>query len=40
MKWNEGSGLLVTGTDTGIGKTWVSALLVEELQKAARLRSD
>ena len=33
MKWNEGSGLLVTGTDTGIGKTWVSALLVEELRK-------
>lgn len=33
MKWNEGSGLLVTGTDTGIGKTWVSALLVKELRK-------
>jgi len=23
----------VTGTDTGIGKTWVSALIVEELRK-------
>lgn len=33
MKWNEGSGLLVTGTDTGIGKTWVSALLVKEFRK-------
>ena len=29
-KW---PGLLVTGTDTGIGKTWVSALIVEELRK-------
>ncbi|MDB4265504.1 dethiobiotin synthase [bacterium] len=27
-------GLLVTGTDTGIGKTWVSALIVEELRKS------
>lgn len=33
MNWDEGNGLLVTGTDTGIGKTWVSALLVEELRK-------
>ncbi|MGB0326690.1 MAG: dethiobiotin synthase [Akkermansiaceae bacterium] len=33
MKWNEGRGLLVTGTDTGIGKTWVSALLVKEFRK-------
>jgi dethiobiotin synthetase len=33
MRWNEGNGLLVTGTDTGIGKTWVSALLIEELRK-------
>ena len=29
-KW---PGLLVTGTDTGIGKTWVSALIIEELRK-------
>ncbi len=36
MRWDEGSGLLVTGTDTGIGKTWVSALLVEELRKKGR----
>lgn len=27
-------GVLVTGTDTGIGKTWVSALIVEQLRKA------
>ncbi len=36
MRWDEGNGLLVTGTDTGIGKTWVSALLVEELRKKGR----
>jgi len=29
-KW---PGLLVTGTDTGIGKTWVSALIIEQLRK-------
>ncbi|MEN8679731.1 MAG: dethiobiotin synthase, partial [Akkermansiaceae bacterium] len=33
MKLKQWSGLLVTGTDTGIGKTWVSALIVEELRK-------
>ena len=33
MKLEQWSGLLVTGTDTGIGKTWVSALIVEELRK-------
>ena len=33
MKLDQWSGLLVTGTDTGIGKTWVSALIIEELRK-------
>ena len=33
MKLEKWPGLLVTGTDTGIGKTWVSALIVEELRK-------
>ena len=33
MKLEQWSGLLVTGTDTGIGKTWVSALIIEELRK-------
>jgi dethiobiotin synthetase len=33
MKLAQGPGLLVTGTDTGIGKTWVSALIVEQLRK-------
>lgn len=33
MKLDQWPGLLVTGTDTGIGKTWVSALIVEELRK-------
>lgn len=33
MKLDQWSGLLVTGTDTGIGKTWVSALVIEELRK-------
>ena len=33
MKFEQWPGLLVTGTDTGIGKTWVSALIVEELRK-------
>lgn len=33
MKLDQLNGLLVTGTDTGIGKTWVSGLIVEELRK-------
>lgn len=33
MKLDRWKGLLVTGTDTGIGKTWVSGLIVEELRK-------
>lgn len=33
MKLDQLGGLLVTGTDTGIGKTWVSALIIEELRK-------
>lgn len=33
MKLDQWNGLLVTGTDTGIGKTWVSALIIEELRK-------
>ncbi|MFT6863011.1 MAG: dethiobiotin synthetase [Akkermansiaceae bacterium] len=33
MKLDQLNGLLVTGTDTGIGKTWVSALIIEELRK-------
>jgi dethiobiotin synthetase len=33
MKLDQWGGLLVTGTDTGIGKTWVSALIIEELRK-------
>lgn len=36
MKLDQHSGLLVTGTDTGIGKTWVSALIIEELRKKGR----
>ncbi len=31
--FEELSGVFVTGTDTGIGKTYVSALIVEELRK-------
>ncbi len=33
MKLDQLNGLLVTGTDTGIGKTWISALIIEELRK-------
>lgn len=33
MRLDQWRGVLVTGTDTGIGKTWVSALIVEELRK-------
>lgn len=33
LDFSKHPGLLVTGTDTGIGKTWVSALIVEELRK-------
>jgi len=33
MKLTQWPGTLVTGTDTGIGKTWVSALIVEQLRK-------
>lgn len=29
----EHPGVFVTGTDTGVGKTWISALIVEDLRK-------
>ena len=36
MKLDQWRGVLVTGTDTGIGKTWVSGLIMEELRKKGR----